>query len=172
MQQQEDEYQQLLVDRQPYNASKYEAKDQETANNDEEFKLFLQTEDALCAEGYQKIKEMQKKRMPMAFAPILRPLQITDRENNVVYHSVVAKSQADDVIKACRKVGVTAKTFCYNRQAWEEDKRTLTQLKESFENKRTHLNQVATDLFQDGMVALMHLKVIRAFIEGALRFGL
>jgi len=41
MQQQEDEYQQLLVDRQPYNASKYEAKDQETANNDEEFKLFL-----------------------------------------------------------------------------------------------------------------------------------
>lgn len=76
------------------------------------------------------------------------------------------------MIKACRKVGVTAKTFNYNRQAWEDDKRTLTQLKESFENKRTHLNQVATDLFQDGMVALMHLKVIRAFIEGALRFGL
>ena len=35
-----------------------------------------------------------------------------------------------------------------------------------------HLNQVATDLFQDSMVALMHLKVIRAFIEAVLRFGI
>jgi len=35
-----------------------------------------------------------------------------------------------------------------------------------------HLNQVATDLFQDSMVALMHLKVIRAYIEAVLRFGI
>ena len=53
--------------------------------------------------------------MPMAFVPNLRRMPIEDREGNVVYHTIAAKTQSEDVIKACRKIGVTAKTFVYDR---------------------------------------------------------
>lgn len=116
--------------------------------------------------------ENQKKRMPGAVVPRLRQTGIEDRENNKVYHTLVHKPQLDDVIKACRKFGILAKGFVFDRPAWEAEARELVTLKESFENKRKHINQVSTDLFQDCMVGLMHLKVIRAYIEGVLRFGI
>ncbi len=172
LQEQEDIYRQLEDSRKRIDLNSLEPKEQEQATNDPEYRLFLESEAFLCKEGYKLIAETQAKRMPMAFVPNLRRLPIEDREGNVVYHTVVAKAQSDDVIKACRKIGTTAKTFSYDRQAWEEDKRLLTELKDAFDNKRMHLNQVATDLFQDSMVALMHLKVIRAYIEAVLRFGI
>ena len=110
--------------------------------------------------------------MPCALAPILNPIGLDDRDGNVVYQTIVHKPQSDDVIKACRKAGVVAKTFAYDRDAWDAERVELQQLKDQQENKRKHLNQVSTDLFQESIVALMHLKVIRAFIEGVLRFGL
>lgn len=119
----------------------------------------------------QQLKENQKKRMANPMVPILNQIGISDRDNNHVYQSVVYKTQIDDVIKACRKAGVTARDFSYNRAEWEEEKKELTTLKEQCENKRKLLNQQSTDVFQECFTALMHLKVIRAFIEGTLRFG-
>jgi len=83
----------------------------------------------------------------MALAPKLRPIGIEDREGNMVYHTIVYKPQTDDVIKACRKQGITAKTFAYDKAAWEEEKVELTKLNETFGNKRRQINQVSTDLF-------------------------
>lgn len=91
--------------------------------------------------------ENSKKRMPMALAPKLRAIGIDDREHNQVYHTIVYKPQVDDVIKACRKAGITAKIFSYDKVAWEEEKVELVKLTETFSNKRRQINQVSTDLF-------------------------
>lgn len=104
--------------------------------------------------------------------PLLRETGIDDREHNKVYHTICHKPQMDDAIKALRKIGIVAKPFIYDRPTWEAERRELVTLKEQFENKRKHINQVSTDLFQDCIVGLMHLKVIRAYIEGVLRFGI
>lgn len=45
-------------------------------------------------------------------------------------------------------------------------------LQEEVENKQTTLNQVAEDNMADLFIALMHLKVIRAYIDGVMRFGI
>ena len=80
--------------------------------------------------------------------------------------------QSDDVVKALRKSGVTAKVFKYDKAAWDAEKRELVTLQEQFGNQTIKLNQLATNVFQETMSALMHLKVIRAYIEGVLRFSL
>jgi len=85
--------------------------------------------------------------------------------------TVVVKDQADDVVKALRKAGITGRLFQYDRQKWDDEKRELVTLKESLQNKRVQLNQISSDSFQETMVALMHLKVMRALLEGAIRFG-
>lgn len=78
----------------------------------------------------------------------------------------------DEVIKACRKVSVVARGFTYDRAAWEEERRELNSLKEQYDNKLKKMNAFASDMFQECLVALIHLKVIRAYIEGVLRFGI
>ena len=134
--------------------------------------MYLQVEHLLCQQGYAEVDERAAKRMPGGVLPFIRPIGIEDRENNKVYHTIAAIDQVEDVVKACRKVGIIAKPFEFDKPKWEEERKELITLKEKYENKRKHINQVSTDLFQDCFTALMHLKVIRAYIEGVLRFGI
>jgi|Transcript_24933 hypothetical protein len=114
---------------------------------DEIHKLFLETADFLCQEGNQEIKERESKRMPGAFVPSLKQTRLSDRDSNTIYLTIVAKAQAEDAVKALRKIGITAKAFSYDRNAWEAEKQELETLKEHFQNKQKTLNQVATDVF-------------------------
>jgi len=45
-------------------------------------------------------------------------------------------------------------------------------LNESLTNKTAKLNQTASECYQDLFTALMHLKIMRVFIDGVLRFGI
>jgi len=45
-------------------------------------------------------------------------------------------------------------------------------LENALENCKTELNATATDAHQELFIALMHFKVIRAYIDGVLRFGI
>lgn len=47
-----------------------------------------------------------------------------------------------------------------------------TELKDQLDTKTKQLNEIACSVFQSTFVALMHLKVIRAYIDGVLRFGI
>jgi V-type H+-transporting ATPase subunit C len=45
-------------------------------------------------------------------------------------------------------------------------------LKEQLEGKTSLLNDTARSCYQQTFAALMHLKVVRAYIDGVLRFGI
>lgn len=101
----------------------------------------------LSKEGLDKIQVNAQKRMKGAILPFLRQIGIEDRENNKVYHTIAHIPQIDDVVKACRKVNIVAKPFDFDKPKWDEERRELITLKDAFENKRKHINQVSTDLF-------------------------
>jgi len=97
---------------------------------DPDYRLFLETEHFLTKEALQTLTENAQKRMPICIVPRLRMTGIEDRENNKVYHTIVHRPQLDDVVKACRKIGVLAKPFVYDRPTWEAERRELVTLKE------------------------------------------
>ena len=103
---------------------------------------------------------------------VLTDLGITDNERNAVYRVVVMREYAEDVIKACRRAGITAKTFDYDTELWQKEKDELQIVSEKYGNKLRNMNQISTDAFQECFQGLMHLKVIRAYIDGVLRFGI
>ena len=103
---------------------------------------------------------------------VAKALDVSDKEGNRVYRFVAYKSQADDVVKACRKQGVSARVFKYDAKQNEEDKKNYAILKETYQNKTNTLHKLSSDQFQEQFSALMHLKVIRAYIDGVLRFGI
>ena len=167
----ESKYIELMDNRVPLKGQP-DPKDAEIMARDEDYEIFLQTEAFLKKDGVAILHANQQKRMPLAVVPRLRPTGIDDREGNKVFHTICHKPQLDDVIKAMRKFGIISKPFVYDRPNWETERRELVTLREQYENKRKHINQVSTDLFQDCIVGLMHLKVIRAYIEGVLRFSI
>jgi len=81
--------------------------------------MFLQVEHMLNKEGLDKIRENAQKRMAGAILPALRQIGIEDRENNKVYHTIAHVPQLDDVVKACRKIGIVAKPFDFDKPKYD-----------------------------------------------------
>lgn len=112
-------------------------------------------------------------RMPFVFVPESNLyLGLEDADGNQVHRFVVYRKQAEDCIKALRRKGTTSKVFDYDKEAWNAENLQRQELKEKMENKTNQLNEVARSCFQTTFVSLMHLKVIRAYIDGVLRFGI
>jgi hypothetical protein len=64
-----------------------------------------------------EVKDKRKKRLYNVIAPdAFRSLGMEDKDQNVVYRLVVVKSAAEDVIKACRRKGFTARIFSYDKE--------------------------------------------------------
>lgn len=121
----------------------------------------------------QELAAKQKARPQYIAVPECQTdLGITDNEKNGVYRIVVMRKYAEDVIKALRRQGVVGKIFDYDIKEWQKEKNELEIVKEKYDNKFNQVNQIATDAFQEAFSSLMHLKVVRAYIDGVLRFGI
>lgn len=136
--------------------------------------------DAWFADAAQKVeahleKELQKRqeaRMPHCIVP--DPplnLNIGDKEGNQVWRCFVFKAQAEDALKALRRKNYTPRLFSYNKDLWEKENAERKILEKEVLNATNALHKTATAAFQQLFSALIHLKVLRAYIEGVLRFG-
>ena len=64
-----------------------------------------------------EIVEKRKRRVKVVICPgAFKPLGIDDKEGNSVFRLVVIKQYADDVIKACRRKGMSARMFIYDKE--------------------------------------------------------
>ena len=128
---------------------------------------------ALSEEMMAALKAKKQARFPYVVVPgAVKPLGVTDKDGNCVYRLVAYAAQAEDVVKACRKQAISARVFSFNQEQWAEDKKNFEILKETYQNKTNTLHKLSSDQFQEMFSALMHLKVIRAYIDGVLRFGI
>lgn len=157
-------------------------------HNEEEWKKFIHNHELMGEQdkewevrAFQAVVQMitneinQKKSQRMRFVIVPdEPLDmgITDKDQNCVYRLFVYKSQAEDVMKALRRKGVTSRMFSYDKPAWEAENQQRAQLKDECKNLTETLMRAATGSFQQLFAALMHLKVVRAYIDGVLRFGI
>jgi len=111
--------------------------------------------------------------MPGVIVPeAVKRLNMSDKDKNEIHRVVIYKAQLEDAIKAIRKAGYTAREFTYNQQKFNEDEQERTHLKSTLENSRNAMNQTANNAHEELFIALMHFKVIRAYIDGVLRFGI
>lgn len=69
-----------------------------------------------------ELAKKRKHRLTEIIAPdAFKPLGLEDKEGNKVFRMVVLKSQAEDAIKACRRKGVSARAFSFDREQWLAD---------------------------------------------------
>lgn len=108
--------------------------------------------------------------MPDAFYQ-LPPLDDKDKDNQCI-RLVAYKPQVEDVQKYLRKMGYSSRIFNYNHQKYTEDKKQRQILREQLAQKTSKLTSTAQECYQELFTALMHLKILRVFIDGVLRFGI
>ena len=64
------------------------------------------------------------------------------------------------------------KIFDYNYEKYQEELKERTRLEHAIDLARNKLAQKSLYAFSELYIALIHLKVMRAFIDGVLRFGI
>lgn len=99
-------------------------------------------------------------------------LGIEDKEGFQLYRIVVFTDFVDDYLTACRKEGITARKFVYDEAKFKADLEQRTRLETTFEQQKNLLASRCYFAFSELFISLMHLKVMRAFIDGVLRFGI
>lgn len=100
-----------------------------------------------------------------------RPLNIEDSEGNQLWRIVVLKDRLDEYIAAGKKDLVLRK-FTYDFEGYKRELQVITELESKLNLLKTQLATKSNFAFSELMIALLHLKVLRAFIDGVLRFGI
>lgn len=63
------------------------------------------------------MKKRQKARIPGVIVPgSVMPLNLSDKDGNVVHRVVAYTAQLDEAVKAVRRAGFTCKEFEYNKE--------------------------------------------------------
>jgi V-type H+-transporting ATPase subunit C len=90
----------------------------------------------------------------------------------MVYRIVVLRENMPRYISDARKAGLNVKHFTYNYDLYKEELAQKTKLEEKVALLTETLYKKGLFAFSELFIALMHLKVMRAFIDGVLRFGI
>jgi len=94
-----------------------------------------------------------------------------DKDGNSLWRVVVFKSHADVFKKGCRENRWTARDFEYSEDTYNN----LVQQRETVDGAVQELHTKVRDLcgiaWSDAVVAWVHIKAMRVFVESVLRFG-
>lgn len=98
--------------------------------------------------------------------------QATDKDGNTVWRAVLFKSDAEAFRRACRERKFLPREFTYDLAGYKQ----LQSDRQQSEDAVTRQHSLVTLLYQaawsDSMVAWMHVKAMRVFVESVLRFGM
>ena len=97
---------------------------------------------------------------------------IEDKDGYQLWRVIVLKDKADDYIKKSKEKGLFMKPFAYNYEKYQEELKERTRLEHAIDLARNKLATKSLYAFSELYIALIHLKVMRAFIDGVLRFGI
>ena len=99
-------------------------------------------------------------------------LEIEDKEGFQLWRIVVFTDKASQYIKDAQKLGYVMKPFKYDQESFKKELEKKNQLEIQINTHLNKLVQRSLYAFSELYIALIHLKVIRAFIDGVLRFGI
>ncbi|TNV74115.1 hypothetical protein FGO68_gene17105 [Halteria grandinella] len=127
----------------------------------------------------QKFKSLYEKVLPWStegnFGAVPRSdvsLGIEDNDGNQLWRIVVIKDKLQEYLTEGRKQGLVLRPFVYDAEGYKKEIQQITELENKANLLKTQLAQKSLYAFSELLIALLHLKVLRAFIDGVLRFGI
>eukprot|EP00929_Paragymnodinium_shiwhaense_P112687 TRINITY_DN80954_c0_g1_i1.p1 TRINITY_DN80954_c0_g1~~TRINITY_DN80954_c0_g1_i1.p1 ORF type:complete len:408 (-),score=127.78 TRINITY_DN80954_c0_g1_i1:145-1368(-) len=95
-----------------------------------------------------------------------------DKDGNSLWRVVVFKSDAEAFKKACREKRFTARDFEYSETAHKNLVKHRQEMEVQVATMHEKVKDLCKSAWSDVMVAWIHVKAMRVFVEGILRFGM
>jgi len=97
---------------------------------------------------------------------------LADKDGNNVCRVVVFKADADNFKKACRERRVVPREFEYSEEGYKKLMEQRAQVEDSVKRQHELVRGLYSAAWSDAMVAWVHIKAMRVFVESVLRFGM
>ncbi len=94
-----------------------------------------------------------------------------DKEGNSLWRVVMFKSAVDAFKTSCRTHRYTVRDFVYDNKKYAETVNARESSEAELQKQEAVLKRVCCAAFSDAMVAWVHVKAIRTFVEAVLRYG-
>ena len=94
-----------------------------------------------------------------------------DKEGNSLWRVVMFKTAVDGFKTHCRQHRFTVRDFVYESHKYEEVLGARNNADLELKKQESIVRKICQAAFSDAMVAWVHLKAIRTFVESVLRFG-
>jgi V-type H+-transporting ATPase subunit C len=99
---------------------------------------------------------------------------VTDKEGNSLYRVVLFKKDLEDFKRRARESTskFVVREFSFSVQKYKDFDEKRAKMKADLDKQDSLCQSVCRAVFSDTFVSWMHLKVMRVFVDGVLRFGL
>merc|ERR1719230_2058967 len=101
-----------------------------------------------------------------------RKFNLDDKDGNSLWRVVMFKSAADGFKKQCREKRFLVRDFEYSEESYKKLKAQREQLDEAVQRQHQLVRGLYKAAWSDAMVAWVHIKAMRVFVESVLRFGM
>merc|ERR1712151_1357161 len=97
---------------------------------------------------------------------------VDDKDGNTVWRVVMFKSAVEAFKKHCRERKWIVRDFEYSEEAYKKLTAQREQVDEQVKRQHDLVKSLYAAAWSDSMIALVHLKAMRVFVESVLRFGM
>jgi len=97
---------------------------------------------------------------------------LDDKDGNSLWRVVMFKAAAENFKKQCREKRFVVRDFEYSEDAYKKLKMQREQLEDAVKRQHELVRGLYQAAWSDAMVAWMHIKAMRVFVESVLRFGM
>lgn len=101
-----------------------------------------------------------------------RKFNVDDKDGNTLWRVVMFKSAVEGFKKACRERRYIVRDFEYSEEGYRKLKQQREQVEEALKRQHELVRGLYQAAWSDAMVAWMHIKAMRVFVESVLRFGM
>jgi len=95
-----------------------------------------------------------------------------DKEGNTLWRVVMFRSAAENFKKQCREKRLVIRDFDYSEEGYKKLKAQREQVEEAVRRQHGLIQDLYKAAWSDAMVAWVHVKAMRVFVESVLRFGM
>ena len=98
-------------------------------------------------------------------------LGVSDKDGNNLYTLVVMRQDLNDYQRALKKNGFVSQPFEYNKQAHNAEQLKMKEIEQNLKKLQQNGKITLTHAFSSVYAALVHMKIMRVFVDAVLRFG-
>eukprot|EP00931_Biecheleriopsis_adriatica_P070977 TRINITY_DN4481_c0_g1_i1.p1 TRINITY_DN4481_c0_g1~~TRINITY_DN4481_c0_g1_i1.p1 ORF type:complete len:406 (-),score=129.04 TRINITY_DN4481_c0_g1_i1:83-1300(-) len=97
---------------------------------------------------------------------------LDDKDGNSLWRVVLFRSAAEAFKKSCREKRYTVRDFEFSKEGYRKLEEQRKQVEESVKKQRELVFGMYQATWSDVLVAWLHIKAMRVFVESVLRFGM